>query len=213
MTKQPAQFADRDLHTILRFPKLSWSSISSFQYDREEWYQKYVLGIRSAPNDAMLFGTYVGERLVSDPDFLTDVPRPPIYEQELEAIWHDIPLVGHLDGFGLKERILLEYKTSSSKTRWTAKSVHKHGQIDFYCLLIWLNYKIKPEDLWIRLAYIPVEMKYTVKKNGLTVGAMALSDEPVKIFPIKKRLAEVLQFGAEIKAIHEEMYAYIQKHK
>ena len=196
-------FKDRDLSETLRWPALSWSSYNSFvNYDKEDWYKQYVLGEKLPPNPAMLAGQIIGERLATDRTYLPEVPRPTWYEVELKAKLGNINLVGHLDG--LSKGRLLEYKTSSSSVRWTKASVAKHGQITFYCLLLWLTKRISPESLKIDLVYIPVSMDldFEVKRNN----------EPIQIIPTKRSMSDILRFGAELSKVYKEMQDYIKNH-
>ncbi len=218
-SKKPVEF-HRDLHTILLFPKVSWSSLSKFGYEghmtyanRSEWYDKYVLGIRQTKlTPYMTFGTEVGERLVADPKFLPEVPRFPIFEQELQGTLRSISLIGHLDGFGLEEKLLGEYKTSSNPRTWTSDTVAKHDQILFYCLLIWLNYKIRPEDLKITLTYIPCKLvsNSTNKLQTIHDKKVVLTGEKCITFPTKRTMAQVLEFAGQIKKAHKAMRKYIK---
>lgn len=220
-TKKPVQF-DRDLHTILLFPKVSWSSLSKFGYEgnmkyakRSEWYERYVLGKRQTdPSPFMIAGTVIGERLVADKKFLPEVPRFPVFEQELRGTIWNIELVGHLDGFGLDQKLLGEYKTSSNPKTWTQETVDHHDQILFYCLLIWLNYKIRPEDLKITLTYIPCKLvtKDGVKKTLITMNdkEVVLTGEKAKTFRTKRTMRQVLEFQTKIKNAHAEMVKYIE---
>lgn len=201
------KFTDRDLTKILRFPTISWSSMDSFiNYDKDEWYDKYVLGLETEPNPHIIAGRYIGERLSTDPTYLPEVPRPEEYEVELSAKLGTINIIGHLDGFSMnRSKKLLEYKTSLSGKKWTATSVAKWQQIDFYCLLIWLTYKIRPEDLEITLTYIPVKQ--------LGSFDIVRSDEPIVTYKTKRTLGQILTFGAKIKKIHAEMTKYVQTHE
>lgn len=201
------KFTDRDLTKILRFPTVSWSSMDSFMsYDKDEWYDKYVLGKETEPNPHIIAGRIIGERLSVDHAYLPEVPRPEIYEAELSAKIGAINIVGHLDGLSMKRyKKLLEYKTSLSGKKWTAASVAKWGQIDFYCLLIWENYRIKPEDLHITLTYIPVKQ--------LGSFDIVRSDDPVMTYKTTRTLGQVLVFGAKIKKVHEEMVKFVEQKK
>lgn len=220
--KRPVEF-DRDLHTILLFPKISWSSLSKFGYpghmqhaNRAEWYERYVLGVRQTKESPyMKAGKIIGERLVADKKFLPEVPRFPIFEQELKGtIFKTIELVGHLDGFGLEARLLGEYKTSSNVRTWTQETVDKHDQILFYCLLIWLNFGIRPEDFSITLTYIPCKLvtkKSCAGKKLITMDdkEVVLTGEKAKTFKTKRTMVQVLEFMNTIKNAHAEMRRYI----
>ena len=197
-------FEDRDLGAQLRWPTLSWSSLNAFEsYDKNKWYQQYVLGIRSASNANMDAGREIGERLATDPTYLPEVKRYDVMEQELRGQLGKINLVGHIDTFDTKTKSFGEYKTSVSKTRWTQKTSEDHGQLLFYFLLIYLNFQVKPEDIKCHLFYIPV------RETGHF--AVELSGKKVQCFEIKKTLKDVLVFGVRIKKTYAEMLAFVEE--
>lgn len=200
MNKNP--FKNRDLHKQLQWPTLSWSMINSFEYDPEQFYNSYVLGIRSTPNPAMLAGIEIGERWALDPTFMPTVERPEIFEHNLTAVIGDIKITGHIDGLHLtKKKKLQELKTTVSKTKWNRDSVRQHGQIDFYCLLLYIHYKIKPEDLEIELIYVPCA------ENG---DFQIKQSAPPVVIPTERTMTDILKFGVYLKNIHKKMRLYIR---
>lgn len=206
-------FQNRDLTKKLLFPVLSWSSYSAWHYiDRhttkeqahEKWYERYVLGIPMPETPAILAGKIIGERLATDPTYLPEVPRPEIYEYEvLKQKFSGITLTGHMDGWSPATMTLEEYKTSQSGTYWNQVSVDTHGQLTFYALLHMLESKIAPEQIRMRLTYIPVVMRgdFTVER----------SKEPVQTFETKRTMLDVLRFGAELKKTYKEMELFVKK--
>ncbi len=185
---------------------LSWSCISSFEYDREGWYKKYILNEVQEPNKEMLFGNVVGGKLASDPSFLPDVPRYKHFEKKLEGRIGNIVILGYLDAFDPDtKKKFHEYKTSSNTKKWTKKSVQEHGQLLFYKLLIWLNYEIPPEEITCHLHYIPVE------ENGSF--EMQLSKESHQSFEAKHTTLDVLNFGRYIVKTYQDMVKYVEAHK
>lgn len=202
--KTPKQF-DRDLTKQLLFPTLSWSSVSAWEWDREEWYDQYVLGNRIVPNATMLAGIKIGQKLCTHPKFLPVVPRPSIYEHTLKVMLGKIQLTGHMDGWTAEELILDEYKTSTNPKRWTQKKVDNHGQLTFYCLLLWLNDGIKPEDIRIRLSAILTEEK------GEKV--VLSKDKIVKTFETKRTMVDLVKFMSYLEKVYNEMNEYVQKRK
>lgn len=177
----------------------SWSQHSSFGYSPKQWFDKYVMGIETPPSIEMLWGNVVGNRLASDPAFLPEVERATIFEHELRNKVGDIELLGFLDSFDPDTKVLLEYKTSRNKKTWTHATANKHKQLDFYCYLIYMVHKIKPEDLTIKLIYIPCHIEN---------GAMALSGEAPKTFNVKKTMTDILRFANEIVDRRKEMEAF-----
>lgn len=174
----------------------SWSQHSSFAYSPKQWFLKYCMGEETPPSQEMLYGNVIGTRLASDPLFLPEVERASIFEQELRGKVGDIELLGYLDSFCPEKKLLIEYKTSRNKKAWTHTTANKHGQINFYCYLIYHTYKIKPEDLTIKLIYIPTHIHK---------GSIAISGEPVQTFAVKKTMADILSFANEIKTRRQEM--------
>lgn len=185
------------------FKPLSWSAMSSFMYDKEQWARKYVDGIIDPPNAQMGFGNVVGQKLASDPTFLPAVPRYAQFEKKLEGKIGEIELIAFLDSFDPETKAFFEYKTSSNKTKWTQKSAEAHGQLDFYFLLLWLNYQIPPEKVRCSLHYIPVHETGDFQ--------MEISKESIKFFEVCKTTKDILKFGAEIKKIYKEMITYADK--
>ncbi len=182
---------------------LSWSCISSFLYNKEEWYKKYILNEPTLSNPAMEAGKKIGERIANDLTFLPELPRLKHYEKKLEGKIGDILLVGYLDMFDPDTKNFDEIKTSSNSKKWTQKSSESHFQLDMYYLLLWLNYEIPPEKIQCRLHYIPVQ------ENGKFEIDIV---EPIKIktFEIKKTTIDILKFGSYVKKIHQEMIAYCE---
>lgn len=182
---------------------LSWSAISSFEWDPEQWYQRYVMNIRDPENIQMKFGKKIGEKLASDPTFMPDVLRYPQFEKSLEAEVFGIKIIGFLDSFDPETKAFFEYKTSSNTKKWKQQSAYEHGQILMYMLLIWINYGVTPENIKSSLFYIPVH-----EING----KMKLTTLPNQSFSVSHTTQEVLKFGSKIKNITIEMERYAQAH-
>lgn len=200
INERPKEFADRDLINESLFPTITWSSMYAFiSYDREKWYRNYVLGQRDEPNNAMKIGIEVGERIVSDPTFIPTLERPEIFEHNLKGKLGDINIRGHLDGSYPNLPGIDEFKTSSNINRWDQKAVDEWGQITFYCLLYYLNFKIPPESLRLRLWSIPIA------ENGdfsYTVGIPT-------VYTTKRTMLDILKFSKLIMDTHKEMSEFI----
>lgn len=197
---KPKQF-DRDLYQQLSFPVISWSSMNAFlEWNKDSWYRLYVLGQRTPINNLMKIGIEVGEKIVSDSSFLPSIERPEIFEHNLSGVIGGVKIIGHLDGYthGIG---IDEYKTSVSKGKWDQKKVDSWGQLTFYCLLIYIHYKIPPEKLRLRLYSIPIEEKGDF---SYTVG------EPI-MFKTKRTMADILKFTSLIKETHKAMKEYIKE--
>lgn len=187
---------------VIKFKKrpLSWSSISQFRYDPEVWYDKYINGAKQRATGPIVFGKNVGERLASELDFLPEVPRLKEYEHELLVKIGKIECIGFLDNFDLDNRAFSEFKTGK---KWTQEKADTHGQIDMYCAMIYLKYGIKPEDLDIKLIWLPTEEQQDFRTDFV-------KDMKPVIFPVKKTMRDILLFMTSIQVIHKEMLDYIR---
>ena len=182
---------------------LSWSQISSFEWNPEEWYRKYILGEKQTETGPLIFGKKIGERLATDPSFLPEVPRYKHMEKKLTGKIGDIELIGFLDSFCPDTLSILEYKTSSNKQRWNQKKAEIHHKLTFYGLLCWLNYGKLPEKY--HLCYLPC------KETGSF--DIELTGEPVQVFEVKKTAVHVLKFGNHIKDVRQQMIKYVKEHE
>lgn len=189
---------NEQLNKWLKKP-LSWSSINSFRYDPDEWYEKYINGKRGRDTGPLVFGKNVGERLASEQDFLPEVPRLKEYEHELHVKIGKIDCIGFLDNFDLDNRAFSEFKTGK---KWTQDKANNHGQIDMYTAMIYLKYGIKPEDLNISLIWLPTEEQQDFRTDFV-------KDMKPVIFPVKKTMRDILSFMAEIQIIHVQMQEFI----
>lgn len=199
--KKTSPFKDRDLTSELLFPTVSWSSFNAFtDYDKDLWYDCYVLGIRKDPNKVMTIGIEVGERITQDPTFLPILERPEIFEHNLRGSIGKIKLRGHIDGSFPSIPGIDEYKTSLNKDRWSQKKVDEWKQITFYCTLYYMNFKIPPEKLRLRLWAIPI----------IEHGDFSYTAGEPKVFTTKRTMADVLKFCAEIQKTFKEMEQFIK---
>jgi hypothetical protein len=181
----------------------SWSQLSAFQYNRKQWFERYILNEKSPDTEALRFGKQIGERLASDPKFLPEVPRLKVFEQGISTTLGGIKLISYFDSFEPEPLEFVEYKTSANEAKWTHQSANEHGQMTFYYLQLYLEYKAKPEDIPSRLVYIPCEADHDFK--------LVISPEPIQIFEVKKTMADILRFAGEIKATRYEMEQIVEK--
>ena len=187
---------------------LSWSSIASWEFNKDSWTRKYLYGIVEESNDKMTFGKVIGEKIATDPTYLPDLPRYEKFEHKLEGKISDIPLLGYLDSFDSKTCNFLEYKSSSNEKRWHQKSAEKHGQLDFYFLLIYLNYQKKPEEVSCHLHYIPVQETVDFTTEPFTTKMEVTPDALIQSFPVKKTMKDILSFAKYLK----DTYAAMERH-
>lgn len=185
---------------------LSWSAISSFMYDPEQWYKKYVLDQKQDQTVEMEFGKTIGKMLETDAKYLPQIPRHSKMEHQFKCKFGDIELVGYADTFCDKTfKKLSEFKTG--KRAWDQKRVDTHGQIDMYLLMNWIMNKIKPEEVEISLVWMP-----TQDNGDFSISFVEPIEQNIKIFKTKRRMADVLRFGVMIKNIYKQMELYERRH-
>lgn len=181
---------------------LSWSAISSFEYDPEQWYAKYVLKQEQLPTHEMLFGSAMGQQIAADDKFLPELPRGLIYEHEMRTTFGGIPLIGFADSYSPKE-VLHEYKTG--KRAWDQKRVDGHGQLDMYLLMLLNIEGVRPETLDVWLHWLPTE------QNG-DFSIQFCMPFKVHSFKTKRTTRQVLEFGTRIKSTYKAMQEYTKSH-
>jgi hypothetical protein len=187
-----------------RFDKrpLSHSQLSSFEYSPEQWYQSYILGIRQPANTAMLMGNKIGDSIGTPDSLVPDLVPPGVKEFELHAKLGDISIVGFCDHFDMETKTLHENKTSSTKDRWTQKKVDEHPQLTMYCLMLFLQHKIKPEDITIYLNFIPVE-----EQGDFT---LALPNPPkFTQFKTRRTTRQILEYAVYVQETVKKMDEYV----
>lgn len=178
---------------------LSWSALSSWNYDKEQWYKKYVLCREQPASKEMIFGKSIGEQYASDPTFLPYLPRNLVFEYPLFGKLGGLALIGYIDSY-TPHTDLIEIKTG--KKEWTQKRVDEHQQFDMYLLLLKIQHKVNPEDVRCRLVWLP-----TVLTGDF---AISLIDTPPVIFETKRTTKDILLFGAQVMDIYKQMQRYAE---
>ena len=182
----------------------SWSQHSSFRdWDKEKWYNNYVLGIREPSNKRMDFGSAVGRRIESDPNYIPQLPRGTM-EYGITVKMGKTELVGYMDAYKPEDRHVHEYKTSAP-SGWSQEKVEDHDQLTFYALLLMLAHDIKPEDIKITLHHLHTE-------EGGDFSIKFASPFTIDSYETKRDTKRVLMFGAEIIKQRKEMEEYIKNH-
>ena len=198
---------DFNIYEFLKKRPLSWSAMSSFTWHPvrgpEQWYRRYVLGVEEEPSEELKFGKMIDEKLQADPTFLPHIPRYPILQHEMKAMFGKIPLIGYADAFRLKPPAVRDYKTGVKI--WDQERADETGQLTFYTLLLWLTKKIKPEDVQLFIDWMP-----TKKDGDFTISF--IDEKDVKTFETKRSLMQVLEFGKLIRQTVMEMEQYARLH-
>ena len=179
----------------------SWSQMSSWAYDRDQWFRKYILGIEEPPNTAMLFGNVVGKSFEIGEPMVPKIPLQEKMEYKIQLEMNGIPLIGYIDSWGPKTKILEEYKTSQNETKWHQQSVDEHGQLTFYGLLLLLQDNVAPESINMRLHYIPV------RENG-SFELELVNPDVFHSYSTARTTVQCLEFGDLIVKTRHEMEGY-----
>lgn len=181
---------------------LSWSAISSFEWDKEQWYAKYVLKQEQPPSREMLFGKKFADSVEAGKP-LAPVTVYSIVEQKLECQFAGISLLGFMDTYEPKFKVR-EYK--SGKNAWTQEKVDNHGQITMYLLMLYIIHGTRPEQIKCHLDWIP-----TYETGDFQIDFV----RPIRIhtFTTKRTMRDILVFGQRIKRTYKEMQAFAENHE
>lgn len=181
---------------------LSYSQLSAWEWDKEEWYQTYIKNKPRGKSAAMETGNIIGDSIGTDTSLVPDLQPPGIKEYPLRARLGEIYMVGYCDHWCADSLELNENKTAVNPKKWTQSSVDKHGQLTMYALLLFLKHDILPEDVKMYLNYIRViegqDMRYYLPN-------------PVeyKRFPTKRTGEQVAEYARYIENTVASMNEYI----
>lgn len=185
---------------------LSWSSISSFEWNKEDWYKKYILGEKDPETEEMRFGKKFAQSIedgtCSVKELMDALQKKK--EQKFEVVFNGIPMIGYADAFCDEHfKNIDEVKTGVKK--WDQKRADQHGQVTLYALFNFITNKIKPEDTTFKLYWVP-----TQRNGDFSISFV----EPIKVhvFKTKRTMSDIVQFGAYIKRIHKKMQEYIESY-
>jgi hypothetical protein len=187
-------------HTSQR--PLSWSALSSFEYDPEQWFETYCLDKRQESKE-MTFGSFVDKKIQEDKTFLPDLPRYPLEQYKMNVMLGKQPLVGLPDGLDLDKYLLADYKTG--KKAWDKKRADDTGQLTFYLLLIYITHKIVPEKFRCFIHWLE-----TCDKGDFTINFV--DDMEVKTFETRRTMTDLLKFCVRINKTVKAMKQYCKTH-
>lgn len=184
----------------------SWSQLSSFEYDPEQWYTRYVLGQKDEPTNEMLFGRDLATALETNTCNIPDLVKKLPFKKEhpFKVKFGDMTLVGFADDFD-HESFLHLNEVKTGKAPWTQKRADEHGQFDMYLLMNYITNKIRPEEVACSLHWVPT------KQNGdFSISFV----EPIVVhtFSTKRTMQDILVFGTRINRVYKEMGEYIKNH-
>lgn len=183
---------------------LSFSQLNSWEHDKEQWYDNYVLGNRGPTNHNMRAGNIIGDSIGTPNSYVPALQPPGIKEFKLDARLGDIWLVGYADHFCPTTLELHENKTSTNPKRWTQGQADKHKQLTMYSLMLFLKHNIPPEEVTIYLNFIPLVERADYR--------ICLPDPPTyRQFPTRRTSEQIAEYAEEIEQTVAEMEAYIEK--
>ena len=188
------------MHERFKDRPLSHSQLSSFEYDKEQWYQSYILGIRLPANPNMLAGSRIGDSIGTDTSEVPDLVPPGIKEYKLVGEIDGIHMIGYADHHCPDTLVLNENKTSTTKYRWNQRKTDEHLQLTMYALLLQLQDKVAPEEVTMYLNFIPLQLKgVDLKPTGV-----------VKSYETRRTQEQVNDYIKYLKQTIEDMDSYAQ---
>lgn len=181
---------------------LSWSAISSFEYNKEQWYESYVLGKKQSSRE-MDFGSKVDKQIQTDLTFLPELPRYELMQYKMTVMFGKIPLIGLPDGLDLNAFLLADYKTG--KKAWDKKRADETGQLTMYLFLVYIQERILPEKFRCFIHWLPTQDNGDFTISFTTKFA-------IQTFETRRTMKDLLDFGKRIKKVYKEMEDYCQNH-
>ena len=190
---------------------LSWSSISGFHYNKEEWFKRYILKEENPPSAEMLFGKKFADSLEDNTCEVKELVEKLPYKKEHKflVMFGKVPLIGYADDFDDKKFVNLgEVKTGVKK--WDQKRADGHGQFDMYLLMNYITNKVKPEDVKCCLHWVP-----TTRKETGDFEVVIDFVRPIQVVSIetKRTMRDILAFGDYINKTLEEMESFVCRHE
>lgn len=189
---------------------LSWSAISSFEYDPEQWYRKYVLGQPDPETVEMRFGKEFAKSIEDGTcDKKYGMRLLPLLAKRKEYAFKvqfgDMQLIGFADAFDEVNKTRLD-EVKTGKKPWDQARANGHGQIDMYLLMNYITHRIKPEDVKCSIVWVP-----TQEMGDFSIDFV----RPIKPrqFPTKRTMQDILRFGARIKSTVKQMEKYAADHE
>lgn len=189
-----------DIYAFLKQRPLSWSALSSFEYDPEQWYETYILGKKQTSKE-MDFGSYVDNRFQNDPKFFPELDRGELLQHKMKAVFSGIHLVGIPDILSIKgKKELFDLKTG--KKKWDDERARDTGQLTFYLFLIFITYKILPEEFTCGIHWLETHDTGDFKIDFVP-------NVKPKTFYTTRTTADLIAFGVRIKKTVKSMQEFV----
>ena len=170
-------------------PYLSYSQMSLWEKNPDEYKRIYFEGGEGFYNSAMELGSKLSEAL--EEDIHSDIsivehgriflPAYAKKEYQLKVETEVCPLLSKLDTFSSRPLKFREYKTG--KVPWTQGKVDKSMQITFYTYVIWRKYKKLPS---------PIHLDWLCTDPDKNYGM-------IKSFETTRTITDLIKFHVRIK--------------
>ena len=184
---------------------LSYSSINSFEYNKERWYETYILGKRQSSRQ-LTFGSKIDLMLQNDPNFLPQIPRDGLLQHEMVVSFNGIKLIGKPDFINLEKYILRDFKTGVVK--WDKKRADETDQLTMYLFIVYIKYKIPPENFKCYIDWMPTE-----ESGDFEIRFVEPIEQNIQQIETSRTMQDIAKFGVKIKKIIKEMEKYVKNHK
>lgn len=186
---------------------LSYSSISSFEWNKDKWYRSYILGEQQSSLE-MTFGSMIDKKIENDPTFLPTLPRYSIMQHKMKAMFNGIQIIGTADGMCFDKFLLADFKTG--RIPWDQKRTDETKQLTMYLLLAYITKKVSPEDFKCYIHWLPTKKD----DHGNFESEISFRDDPVVpiTFETKRSMKDILLFGSYIMKTVDEMKSFVESH-
>jgi len=137
-------------------PYLSYSAISLFYKNKQQFRDRYYLNKKTPDSVFVLFGKEIHKALEKNEEKLSHIPRYPVSELEVRTEIGGVPILAYIDSFHPEEKRILDFKTSMKP--WTQKEVDTLMQLPFYSELIFREYgSVHPQTkiVWLETMLVP----------------------------------------------------------
>jgi len=186
---------------------LSWSAISCYDYNPEQFYTQYILGIKDPPTREMTLGNIIHsgfegkdwKKELIDNDFTSDYERTvaeimkfPMPKMTQQEVWLGekgkeyeelgCAFAARADGINEDENVIIEIKTG--KNFWTQERADEHGQLTLYSFLKW---------------------KETGKIPDIILVSCNVNNGKVKVFPTKRTEQQIQEMCDHVKDVVKQL--------
>lgn len=216
-TKSTLTYEERH-HFTLEHSPISWSSYSSFKYDKERWYRTYHKGEKQRSAE-LTFGSLVADSMQTSAPLCAfnrlDVNKDGTHDElEFDVWFGKIHLIGSADTCTAVKKYRRgkpfpagEFKTGVKP--WDQARVDEHGQLTFYSALLWLQEKILPDDIDWFLDWCPTQKE---ESGDFNHKITFVDPNDIRHFKTKRTMTQVMDLLVDIKKTHAEMLEYVKNH-